>query len=88
MMVKRPVTPSPGLLDDARGSPDPSGVVNTNEAFCTVVKTRLADHRLLFSGEVDCRDKDGAAASPPSCYLELKTSAQICTPKQRLNFNR
>uniref|UniRef100_A0A3Q0T6P3 Decapping nuclease n=1 Tax=Amphilophus citrinellus TaxID=61819 RepID=A0A3Q0T6P3_AMPCI len=35
--------------DNAHSLPDPGGVVNTNEAFCTVVQTRLADHRLLFS---------------------------------------
>ncbi|XP_061079901.1 decapping and exoribonuclease protein-like isoform X1 [Conger conger] len=70
------------------GRPDESGVVNTNEAFCTVVRTRLAAHRLLFSGEVDCRDRDPQAPPAPACYLELKTSAEICTPKQRSNFHR
>lgn len=74
--------------DDIHSSPDPGGVVNTNEAFCTVVKTRLADHKLLFSGEVDCRLKDATAAEPPGCYVELKTSAEICTPKQRSNLHR
>lgn len=74
--------------DDVHSSPDPRGVVNTNEAFCTVVQTRLADHRLLFSGEVDCRDKDPKAPPPPACYVEMKTSAEICTPKQRSNFHR
>lgn len=74
--------------DNVHGAPDPGGVVNTNEAFCTVVQTRLADHRLLFSGEVDCRDKDPGAPAPPACYVELKTSAEICTPKQRSNFHR
>uniref|UniRef100_A0A3P9J385 Decapping nuclease n=1 Tax=Oryzias latipes TaxID=8090 RepID=A0A3P9J385_ORYLA len=74
--------------DNADSLPDPSGVVNTNEAFCTVVQTRLADHKLLFSGEVDCRDKDPNAPPPPACYVELKTSPEICTPKQRSNFHR
>ncbi|KAF5891814.1 decapping and exoribonuclease protein, partial [Clarias magur] len=74
--------------DDAHGVPDRGGVVNTNEAFCTVVQTRLADHKLLFSGEVDCRDKDPRAPPAPACYVELKTSAEICTPKQRSNFYR
>ncbi|XP_061567070.1 decapping and exoribonuclease protein [Cololabis saira] len=74
--------------ENTHSSPDPSGVVNTNEAFCTVVQTRLADHKLLFSGEVDCRDKDPSAPPPPACYVELKTSAEICTPKQRSNFHR
>ncbi|MCJ8739273.1 hypothetical protein PDJAM_G00045280 [Pangasius djambal] len=74
--------------DDVNGVPDRGGVVNTNEAFCTVVQTRLADHKLLFSGEVDCRDKDPRAPPAPACYVELKTSAEICTPKQRSNFHR
>ncbi|KAM3863889.1 decapping and exoribonuclease protein-like [Diretmus argenteus] len=74
--------------DDIHSFPDPRGVVNTNEAFCTVVQTRLAEHRLLFSGEVDCRDKDPKAPAPPASYIELKTSAEICTPKQRSNFHR
>ncbi|XP_044038235.1 decapping and exoribonuclease protein isoform X2 [Siniperca chuatsi] len=74
--------------DNVHSLPDPSGVVNTNEAFCTVVQTRLADHRLLFSGEVDCRDKDPNAPAPPACYVELKTSAEIYAPKQRSNFHR
>ncbi|XP_070704227.1 decapping and exoribonuclease protein [Pempheris klunzingeri] len=74
--------------DTVHSLPDPGGVVNTNEAFCTVVQTRLKDHRLLFSGEVDCRDKDPEAPAPPACYVELKTSAEICTPKQRSNFHR
>ncbi|XP_053194007.1 decapping and exoribonuclease protein [Scomber japonicus] len=74
--------------DNVQSLPDPGGVVNTNEAFCTVVQTRLADHKLLFSGEVDCRDKDPNAPAPPACYVELKTSAEICTPKQRSNLHR
>lgn len=74
--------------DDVDGNPDPGGVVNTNEAFCTVVQTRLADHKLLFSGEVDCRVTDPDAPPAPACYVELKTSAEICTPKQRSNFHR
>ncbi|XP_010895700.2 decapping and exoribonuclease protein isoform X2 [Esox lucius] len=74
--------------DDAHSLPDPGGVVNTNEAFCTVVQTRLAEHRLLFSGEVDCRDKDPKAPPPPACYIEMKTSLEISTPKQRSNFHR
>lgn len=78
----------PSFVDDVNGVPDRGGVVNTNEAFCTVVQTRLADHKLLFSGEVDCRVNDPRAPPAPACYVELKTSAEICTPKQRSNFHR
>uniref|UniRef100_A0A8C1UH91 Decapping nuclease n=1 Tax=Cyprinus carpio TaxID=7962 RepID=A0A8C1UH91_CYPCA len=74
--------------DAVDGTSDPGGIVNTNEAFCTVVQTRLADHKLLFSGEVDCRVKDPDAPAAPGCYVELKTSAEICTLKQRSNFHR
>lgn len=74
--------------DEAQGSPDSGGVVNTNEAFCTVVQTRLAEHKMLFSGEVDCRDANPQAPPAPACYIELKTSAEIHTPKQRSNFHR
>uniref|UniRef100_A0A9J8AZK7 Decapping nuclease n=1 Tax=Cyprinus carpio carpio TaxID=630221 RepID=A0A9J8AZK7_CYPCA len=53
----------------------PRGIVNTNEAFCTVVQTRLADHKLLFSGEVErWTVKDPDALTAPGCYVELKTS--------------
>lgn len=30
------------------------GVVDTNVQWCSVVKTKLGDHRLIFGGEVDC----------------------------------
>lgn len=74
--------------DEPQGHPDSGGVVNTNEAFCTVVQTRLAEHKMLFSGEVDCRDANPQAPPAPACYFELKTSAEIHTPKQRSNFHR
>ncbi|XP_060045487.1 decapping and exoribonuclease protein isoform X3 [Erinaceus europaeus] len=39
--------------DKPGGSPDPSGEVNTNVAFCSVLRSRLGNHPLLFSGEND-----------------------------------
>lgn len=42
-------------------------LVNINEAFCTVVRTRLSQHSLIYSGEVDCIDSEGN-------YVELKTT--------------
>ncbi|XP_061830372.1 decapping and exoribonuclease protein-like [Nerophis lumbriciformis] len=74
--------------DTIDGVPDSSGVVNSNEAFYIVVQTRLADHSLLFSGELDCRDKDPNAPDPPACYIELKTAGNIHTAKQRDKFHR
>uniref|UniRef100_K7FR26 Decapping nuclease n=1 Tax=Pelodiscus sinensis TaxID=13735 RepID=K7FR26_PELSI len=77
------VSPPPDTPD---GSPDPTGVVNTNEAFCTVVRTRLGPHSLLFAGEVDCTDPHGP--SPPACYVELKTCKEMHSQAQRRIFYR
>uniref|UniRef100_A0A8C0JG39 Decapping nuclease n=1 Tax=Chelonoidis abingdonii TaxID=106734 RepID=A0A8C0JG39_CHEAB len=74
--------------DTPDGSPDPTGVVNTNEAFCTVVRTRLGSHSLLFAGEVDCTDPRGAWPEPPACYVELKTCKELHSPAQRRSFYR
>ncbi|XP_050775590.1 decapping and exoribonuclease protein [Gopherus flavomarginatus] len=74
--------------DTPDGSPDPTGVVNTNEAFCTVVRTRLGSHSLLFAGEVDCTDPHGAWPKPPACYVELKTCKELHSPTQRRSFYR
>uniref|UniRef100_A0AAV2KLK7 Decapping nuclease n=1 Tax=Knipowitschia caucasica TaxID=637954 RepID=A0AAV2KLK7_KNICA len=67
--------------DNIESLPDPSGVVNTNEGYYTVVRTQIAEHKLLFSAEVDCRVRE--PKDPPSCYVELKTSAEIRTPLKR-----
>ncbi|XP_067416361.1 decapping and exoribonuclease protein [Emydura macquarii macquarii] len=74
--------------DTLDGSPDPTGVVNTNEAFCTVVQTRLGPHSLLFAGEVDCTDPRGPWPDPPACYVELKTCKELHSPAQRRSFYR
>ncbi|XP_051877775.1 decapping and exoribonuclease protein [Pristis pectinata] len=74
--------------DKPDGSPDPAGVVNTNEAFCCVVRTRLNDHSLVFSGEVDCKDGSDPRLKAPQCYLELKTSREIYSANQERNFLR
>ncbi|XP_018420265.1 PREDICTED: decapping and exoribonuclease protein [Nanorana parkeri] len=68
--------------------PCPSETVNTNEAYCSVLLGRLASHSVLLSGEVDCTDASAANPSPPSSYVELKTSAQIRNPHQQRSFNR
>ncbi|XP_056396925.1 decapping and exoribonuclease protein-like [Hyla sarda] len=72
--------------DSPDGTPQPHEVVNTNEAFCSVLHGCLASHSFLVSGEVDCKDQNSANPSPPSCYVELKTSAQIRSQHQDRNF--
>ncbi|XP_069491090.1 decapping and exoribonuclease protein [Ambystoma mexicanum] len=74
--------------DEPGGAPDPAGVVNTNEAFCSVVQTKLHGHSLLFSGEVDCKDPAYPNQEAPGCYVELKTSKEIRSPNQQRSFNR
>ncbi|PVF93357.1 RAI1-domain-containing protein [Serendipita vermifera] len=51
------------------------GDVNTNEQWCSVVKGKLGDFRLVMGGEVDCvRDR---YTGQPDTYVELKTSMTI-----------
>lgn len=63
--------------DKPESSPDPSGDVNTNVAFCSVLRSRLGNHPLLFSGEVDCTDPQAPSTQPPTCYVELKTAKEM-----------
>lgn len=56
--------------------------VNFNDQFCSVVRTKLGDHRLVFGGEVDCLDVTTGQ------YVELKTSRRIETDRQNVNFKR
>lgn len=74
--------------DKPGGSPDPSGEVNTNVAFCSVLRSRLGSHPLLFSGEVDCTDPQAPSPEPPACYVELKTSKEMHSPGQWRSFYR
>lgn len=74
--------------DKPGGSPDPSGEVNTNVAFCSVLRSRLGNHPLLFSGEVDCLNPQAPCTQPPSCYVELKTSKEMHSPGQWRSFYR
>ncbi|XP_052600203.1 decapping and exoribonuclease protein isoform X2 [Peromyscus californicus insignis] len=74
--------------DKPGGPPDPSGEVNTNVAFCSVLRSRLGNHPLLFSGEVDCTDPQAPSTQPPACYVELKTSKEMHSPGQWRSFYR
>ncbi|XP_069800023.1 decapping and exoribonuclease protein-like isoform X2 [Dendropsophus ebraccatus] len=74
--------------DSPGGAPRPRDVVNTNEAFCSVLQGQLASHSFLVSGEVDCKDPSSPDPSPPSCYVELKTNFQLLSAQQHYNFRR
>lgn len=57
-------------------------------AFCSVLRSRLGNHPLLFSGEVDCTDPQASSPQPPACYVELKTSKEMHSPGQWKSFYR
>ncbi|KAI0342622.1 RAI1-domain-containing protein [Trametopsis cervina] len=69
-----------------------SGDVNTNVQWCSVVKTKLASHRLLIGGEVDCvkakQDTASARNYTPEDYVELKTSMSIRGPHDEVKFEQ
>lgn len=62
--------------------------MNTNVAFCSVLRSRLGNYPLLFSGEVDCLNPQAPCTQPPSCYVELKTSKEMHSPGQWRSFYR
>ncbi|TPX45621.1 hypothetical protein SeMB42_g01693 [Synchytrium endobioticum] len=63
------------------------GVVNTNEQYCSIFKTKLGDTSLLLGGEVDCMmAKEKPLSAPQSVYAELKTSRAITDARKRTSF--
>nr|CAB3240262.1 decapping and exoribonuclease protein [Phallusia mammillata] len=63
-------------------------VINTNMAFCSVLRSRLnGRHSLIYGAEVDCCEPV-EVLSPPDCYIELKTSRVFTSKRQEENFYR
>ena len=59
----------PGVPERIHGHPIGwGGDVDTNVQWCSVVKTKLDDHRLVIGGEVDCVRGE---VSPNSTVLAL-----------------
>jgi len=52
------------------------GDVNTNVQWCSVVKTKLGDRRIVIGGEVDCV-RAGRHSGSTDGFVELKTSMAI-----------
>ena len=80
-----------------------SGNVNTNVQWCSVVKTKLGDNRLIIGGEVDCVDGlsiishtemvdrqslIGKYTGQPDTFVELKTSLTIRNPQDEARFEK
>ncbi|KAK3584832.1 hypothetical protein CHS0354_005687 [Potamilus streckersoni] len=71
--------------DKPDGVPDVESPVNNNEAFATVVRTRLNSHSLVFAGEVDAIDPSLTTSNK---YVEFKTSREIDNQRQDNNMKR
>ncbi|XP_053382084.1 decapping and exoribonuclease protein-like [Mercenaria mercenaria] len=71
--------------DSPTGVPDTESPYNNCEAFCTVVRSRLNSHSLVYSGEVDAVHTDDVHGKH---YIELKTSRDFSHPRQYVNFKR
>jgi len=73
-------------------SPNPSdpvgwgGDVDTNVQWCSVVRTKLGNTRLLIGGEVDC--VRGKYTHQTDAFVELKTSLVIRGPYDEAKFER
>lgn len=80
------------------------GDVNTNVQWCSVVKSKLGDIRLVIGGEVDCvrglpviieideqKKPDGFLekyTGQPDTFVELKTSQAIRSPQDAVRFEK
>ncbi|KAL5017823.1 hypothetical protein ScPMuIL_003545 [Solemya velum] len=71
--------------DKPGGIPDTKPPVNNNEAFCTVVRSRLNSHSLVYGGEVDALLPDFSSGNK---YVEFKTTRDIENERQDQNFRR
>ncbi|KAI9595501.1 RAI1 like PD-XK nuclease-domain-containing protein [Syncephalis fuscata] len=61
-------------------------VVNTNEQYCSVYRTKLGNHTMIMGAEVDCISEEKRADQPSANYIELKTSRVIQNEHDRHFF--
>ncbi|ESK95351.1 protein rai1 [Moniliophthora roreri MCA 2997] len=62
------------------------GDVNTNVQWCSVVRTKLGDMRMVIGGEVDC--VRGKYSGRTDEFVELKTSLTIRGPSDEVKFEK
>ncbi|KAF8627064.1 hypothetical protein AX17_006403 [Amanita inopinata Kibby_2008] len=83
-------SPTPTRLDTQPtrlgDPPGWGGDVNTNEQWCSVVKSKLGDIRLVIGGEVDC--VRGKYTGQPDTFVELKTSLEVISQQDIQKFER
>lgn len=74
------------------GRSDPQEIVNENEEFCCMFRTRINGLSLVYGAEMDAYSSDQTITSPgslrPGNFTELKTSRQIEHERQDNNFRR
>ncbi|KAL1835826.1 hypothetical protein VTJ49DRAFT_6025 [Mycothermus thermophilus] len=64
-------------------------VVNNKEQYCSVVRTGFGNSIVCIGGEVDAIwDSKPENPGEPINWVELKTSAEICGPRDQVNFDR
>lgn len=78
---------SVGTREVLRGHPPGwGGDVDTSVQWCSVVKTKLGDTRLVIGGEVDC--VRGKFTGKTDAFVELKTSMSIQGPRDEARFEK
>ncbi|KIY64841.1 RAI1-domain-containing protein [Cylindrobasidium torrendii FP15055 ss-10] len=79
-------TPYRGQTSTSAEPPCWGGDVDTNVQWCSVVRTKLGDTRLLIGGEVDCvREK---YTGTTDSFVELKTSMTIRSAQDNARFEK
>ncbi|CCM01915.1 uncharacterized protein FIBRA_03986 [Fibroporia radiculosa] len=77
----------PEMPENLEGQPPGwGGDVDTNVQWCSVVKTKLGDTRMVIGGEVDC--VRNAFTGQTSDFVELKTSIAIRGPQDEARFEK
>ncbi|KAJ7476012.1 RAI1 like PD-XK nuclease-domain-containing protein [Mycena latifolia] len=80
---------SPGGTNVPQNPGDPpgwGGDVDTNVQWCSVVRTKLGDTRMVIGGEVDC--VRGKYTGKTDTFVELKTSLAIRSPHDEVKFEK
>ncbi|KAF7327914.1 RAI1 domain-containing protein [Mycena kentingensis (nom. inval.)] len=76
----------PDVPPHAGDPPGWSGDVNTNVQWCSVVRTKLGNTRIVIGGEVDC--VRGKYTGKTDTFVELKTSMSIRGAQDEARFEK
>eukprot|EP00177_Eucheuma_denticulatum_P003813 GFKZ01006893.1.p1 GENE.GFKZ01006893.1~~GFKZ01006893.1.p1 ORF type:complete len:338 (+),score=23.39 GFKZ01006893.1:84-1016(+) len=62
--------------------------VNANSEFCSIARTRIGNHRILISSEIDCVMPIPPGEPPLKHYVELKTMKEVINERALGNMYR